>query len=225
MVKEIKWVLTAINVADGAVKDLISGSAGLGRPAWSPDGKSFLIPSSSSPRIARSCGWFPIPAANVPAFPTISPITALAGNDPGRKDARRARGTARARTSGSRPGAKTAQAKQITTGETPDDGIAPGPAGKLLVRSRGSDLALMNPDGSERALLRPNLRNYLSMSSLRRSLPGVRFLRGTINCACCAPMRTVPTPCTERRRLQFELFPRRQVGALRFGPQALPRSD
>jgi hypothetical protein len=61
------------------------------------------------------------------------------------------------------PGGKAAQAKQITTGETPDDGIAPGPAGKLLVRSRGSDLALMNADGSQRALLRPNLRNYISM--------------------------------------------------------------
>jgi hypothetical protein len=41
----------------------------------------------------------------------------------------------------------------------------------LLVRSRGSDLALMNADGSQRALLRPDLRNYISMSSC-----GARYL-------------------------------------------------
>jgi Tol biopolymer transport system component len=63
------------------------------------------------------------------------------------------------------PGGKAAQAKKITTGETPDNGVAPGPGGKLLVRSRGSDLQLMNADGSQRALVRPNLRNYISMSS------------------------------------------------------------
>jgi Tol biopolymer transport system component len=63
------------------------------------------------------------------------------------------------------PAGQAAQAKQITTGGTPDDGIAPGPAGKLLVRSRGSDLVLMNDDGSQRTLLRPNLRNYISMSA------------------------------------------------------------
>jgi Tol biopolymer transport system component len=34
-----------------------------------------------------------------------------------------------------------------------------------MVRSRGSDLWLMNADGSQRQLLRPGLRNYISMSS------------------------------------------------------------
>lgn len=63
------------------------------------------------------------------------------------------------------PDGKTAQAKEITTRETPDDGIAPGPNGKLLVRSRGSDLFLMNADGSQRDQPRPGLRNYISMSS------------------------------------------------------------
>jgi Tol biopolymer transport system component len=62
------------------------------------------------------------------------------------------------------PDGKTGQAKEITTGETPDDGIAPGPNGKLLVRSRGSDLFLMNADGSQRDQPRPGLRNYISMS-------------------------------------------------------------
>jgi Tol biopolymer transport system component len=63
------------------------------------------------------------------------------------------------------PQGQTAQAKQVTSGETPDDGVAAGPAGKLLVRSRGSEMVLMNADGTDRTVVRPNLRNYLSMSS------------------------------------------------------------
>src|SRR5271154_4616313 len=54
--KETKWVLTAINVPDGAMKGLISGSAELGRPAWSPDGNSFLIPIQLQPE-NRSHFW------------------------------------------------------------------------------------------------------------------------------------------------------------------------
>lgn len=45
-----------------------------------------------------------------------------------------------------------------------------GPDGKLLVR-RGSDIEMMNEDGSQRTQLRPGLRNFLSMSSC-----GNRFL-------------------------------------------------
>jgi Tol biopolymer transport system component len=63
------------------------------------------------------------------------------------------------------PLGKSEQAKQITSGETPDDGVAPGPAGRLLVRSRGSDVVLMNEDGSQRTIVRPDLRNFISMSS------------------------------------------------------------
>jgi Tol biopolymer transport system component len=63
------------------------------------------------------------------------------------------------------PLGKSEQAKQITSGETPDDAVAAGPAGRLLVRSRGSDVALMNEDGSQRTIVRPDLRNFNSMSS------------------------------------------------------------
>jgi Tol biopolymer transport system component len=35
----------------------------------------------------------------------------------------------------------------------------------VLVRSRGSEMVLMNADGTDRTVVRPNLRNYLSMSS------------------------------------------------------------
>lgn len=63
------------------------------------------------------------------------------------------------------PGGATAQARPITTGETPDVDVAQGPNGKLMIRSNGSDLSLMNPDGSQRTAPLPNLRNYGWMTS------------------------------------------------------------
>ena len=165
MTKEIKWVLDAINVADGAVKELISGSAGLGRPAWSPGGNSFLISIELEPE-NRSQLWM----VSYPAGERTRFSNDLSDYAPSLEMTQDGKVIVALEHSESAhiwiaPGGKTAEAKQVTTGETPDDGIAPGPAGKLLVRSRGSDLALMNADGSQRALLRPNLLNYMSMSA------------------------------------------------------------
>ena len=56
------------------------------------------------------------------------------------------------------PGA-TAQASQITSGETPDVDVAQGPNGKLMIRSNGSDLSLMNPDGSDQRNVSQHPRN------------------------------------------------------------------
>src|SRR5271168_380175 len=163
--KETKWVLTAINVPDGAMKDLISGSAELGRPAWSPEGNSFLISIELQPE-NRSQFWM----VSYPAGERTRFSNDLADYGQSLEMTQDGKMLVALQHSESAhiwiaPAGKSAQAKQITTGETPDDGIAPGPAGKLLVRSRGSDLALMNDDGSQRALLRPNLLNYISMSA------------------------------------------------------------
>jgi eukaryotic-like serine/threonine-protein kinase len=163
--KETKWVLTAVNVADGAVKDLISGSAGLGRPAWSPDGNSFLVPLELEPEDRSQLWMVSYPGGERTRF--SNDLSDYGNSVEMTQDGK----TLVALASSQRahiwiaPGGKTAQAKQISTGETPDVGIAPGPTGKLLVRSRGSELSIMNFDGSERALLRPDLRNYISMSS------------------------------------------------------------
>src|SRR5271169_3932340 len=163
--KGTKWTLTAVNVADGAMKDLISGSGGLGRPAWLPDGNSFLIAMELQPENRMQLWLVSYPSGEKSRFTNDlsdygqsldltqdgKMLVALEGNQSAHIWIA--------------PEGKSAQAKQITTGETPDNGVAPGPAGKLLVRSRGSDLQLMNADGSQRTLLRPNLRNYISMSS------------------------------------------------------------
>jgi hypothetical protein len=52
-----------------------------------------------------------------------------------------------------------------TFGESPDSAVADGPAGKILVRSRDGDVLLINRDGSQRTLLMPEARTYISMST------------------------------------------------------------
>jgi eukaryotic-like serine/threonine-protein kinase len=159
------WIVTFVNVADGATKDLDFGAEQPGRPAWLPDGSSFLIPVGLIPENRAQLFLVSFPAGEktrvsndlsdyghaIELTQDGKMLVALEGNESAHVWIA--------------PGGKAAQAKQITTGETPDDGVAPGPAGKLLVRSRGSDLQLMNTDGSQRSLVRPNLRNYISMSS------------------------------------------------------------
>jgi Tol biopolymer transport system component/predicted Ser/Thr protein kinase len=163
--KETKWVLNAINVADGGVREMFSTPDSLGRPAWLPDGNSFLIPIGISSENHAQLWLVSYPGGEKRRFSNdlsdYGPSLELTHD-----------GQMLVTLENRRishiwilPQGQTAQAKQITSGETPDSGVAPAPDGKLLVRSRGSDLVLMNADGSQRALLRPNLRNIFSMSS------------------------------------------------------------
>jgi len=163
--KEMKWVLTAVNVADGSLRDQFFGTQQTGRPAWFPDGNSFLIPVGLIPENRAQLFLVSFPSGEKARVSNDL-------SDYGRAVEMTQDGKMLIALEDSEsahiwiaPGGKAAQAKQITTGETPDDGVAPGPGDKLLVRSRGSDLQLMNADGSQRVLLRPNLRNYVSMSS------------------------------------------------------------
>jgi eukaryotic-like serine/threonine-protein kinase len=169
--KTSQWVVTVVSVADGAMNDLMFGAEPVGRPAWLPDGNSFLIPVGLIPENRAQLFLVSFPSGEKTRVTNDL-------SDYGRALEITQDGKMLVALEGSEsahiwiaPGGKAAQAKQITTGETPDDGVAPGPGDKLLVRSRGSDLQLMNADGSQRVLLRPNLRNYISMSSC-----GDRFL-------------------------------------------------
>lgn len=163
--KETKWVMTTVNAADGSAKDIFSGPEQVGRPAWLPDGNSFLVSLNLVPENRGQLFVVSYPGGEKTRFSNdlLDYSQTLEITQDGKML------VALDRTRNSHiwivPEGKTAQAKEITTGETPDDGIAPGPNGKLLVRSRGSDLDLMNPDGSQRDQPRPGLRNYLSMSS------------------------------------------------------------
>ena len=160
-----KWALEAINVADGKVREIFSGVEGLGRPAWLPDGSGLLIPMELIPENRSQLYIVSFPSGEKRRFTNdlsdYGPTLQLT------HDGQMLATLTRRRTAHIwiAPQGKSEQAKQITSGETPDDGVAPGPDGKLLVRTRGSDIEMMNMDGSQRALVRPGLRNFISMSS------------------------------------------------------------
>ena len=163
--KETKWVIDAINVSDGAVKEVYSGPQYVGRPAWLPDGDSFLAPIGV-PRERRSQLWrFSYPSGEKQRFTndlSSYGVDIELTHDGQMLVARESRLNSHIWIV---PQGQTAQARQITFGESPDSGVAPGPGGKILVRSRDSDVFLLNGDGSQRTLLRPEIRNYLSMST------------------------------------------------------------
>jgi serine/threonine protein kinase/sugar lactone lactonase YvrE len=163
--KEIKWGLNAINVADGSVKEMFTATAPIGRPAWLADGSTFLIPMAMQPENRGQLWIASYPSGEKRRFSNdLSDYGTTVGLT---QDGQTLVALENRRSSHVWivPEGQTAQAKQITSGETTDDGVAAGPDGKLLVRSRGSDLNLMNADGSQRTIVHPGIRNFFSMSS------------------------------------------------------------
>jgi serine/threonine protein kinase/Tol biopolymer transport system component len=161
----IRWVLNTINVADGTVKELFSGTEGTGRPVWLPDGSAVIVSIQKRPEDHGQLWLIPFPSGERRRFTNdladYTPVLDMT------TDGKMLVTVSRSRDSHIfvLPGGATAQATQITSGETPDVDVAQGPNGKLMIRSNGSDLSLMNPDGSQRTAPLPNLRNYGWMTS------------------------------------------------------------
>jgi eukaryotic-like serine/threonine-protein kinase len=163
--KEQKFVLDTIRVADGNVTTLYSYSELLGRPVWLPDGDSLLIPIGV-PKEYRTQLWqisYPKgePQRVTNDLSNYGPYLDLT------RDGRTLAALDYTRISNiwSVPGGKLALATQITSGALADVGVWPGPNGKLLVRSRESELDLINADGSQRTIVMPDARNYNVASS------------------------------------------------------------
>jgi len=162
---DAKCVLNAINVADGSVRELFSGTEPIGKPAWLPDGNSLVVPITATTENRTQLWVVSYPSGEKRRF----------SNDLSNY------GSAVELTHDGQmlvaleinqsshiwlvPQGETTRAKQITSGQIVDSGVAPGPGGKILVRSGLSDLVLVNADGSGRTLLFPGVRNFISMSS------------------------------------------------------------
>ncbi|HTS12305.1 MAG TPA: protein kinase [Candidatus Limnocylindrales bacterium] len=162
---QAKWTLGTVSVPDGSFRGILSGSNAFGRPAWLQDGNSFLVPIQM-PRENRFQLWnVSYPGAEKRRFSNdlLDYDTSLEVT----RDGQNLVAVERAENSHIwiLPGGRANEAKQITFGDTPDDGVAPGPAGKLLVRSHGSETALLNPDGSGRSVVMPGFATYISMSA------------------------------------------------------------
>ena len=163
--KEQNFVLDVIGVADGKVTTLYSSPTFLGRPVWLPDGDSLLV-AVGLPKENRNQLWqIPYPKGEPRRFTNdlsnYGPYLDLT------HDGKTL--TAVNITEISNiwvvPEGKTALARQITSGGVADIAVAPGPNGKLLVRSQGSELDLINADGSQRTVVMPEARDYSTMSN------------------------------------------------------------
>ncbi|MGO9124730.1 MAG: protein kinase domain-containing protein [Terriglobales bacterium] len=164
--KTFEWVLSVVNVADGKVRILDSlGGRVAGRPVWMPDGNA-LVASVGEGVQGRSQLWsIDFPSGEMHRF--SNDLADYASDLDGTRD-----GTVLAGIQSTRvadvwiaPSGDAAQARQITSGGTAYDLVAPGPAGKLLLRSSNGDLWLMSADGGGQPTLTVSQAHNLNAAS------------------------------------------------------------
>jgi Tol biopolymer transport system component len=163
--KGIRWVLNAVPVADGSVTEFYSNSDGIGQPAWLPEGNSLLVPIVL-PKENRTQLWIvSFPGGEARRF-----TNDLSDYGPYLDLTRDGRVLAALESRQIShiwivPGGQSAQAKQVTVGESPDTLVAAGPAGKLLVRGQNDKVDLMNLDGTQRTPVLPQTRTLGGFST------------------------------------------------------------
>jgi len=163
--KETKWTLNVIRVADASVKALYSDPEFLGRAVWLPDGDSLLVPVGVPTEDRTQLWQITFPSGEKRRF--TNDLSNYGTNLDITRDGQvlATLDYKQISTIWSLGGGNTELATQIASGNAQDTAVAPGPGGKLLVRSRGSDLILMNADGTQRTTLIPQARNKIAMSS------------------------------------------------------------
>jgi Tol biopolymer transport system component len=162
--KEIKWVLNVIRVADGQRSELYSSSEEIGRPVWMPDGESLIV-SVGAPNANLAQLWIvSYPSGERRRF--TNDLTNYGVLIDVSHDGRTLAAIQEARISHVwvAPQGQAAQAKQITSGQSQYSHVTSAPNGKLLVRTHGTDLALMNSDGSQNTPFLPDAHNVGSAS-------------------------------------------------------------
>ena len=130
-----RFVLNAVNVANGQVTELCSRWGTIGRPAWMPDGKSLVLPMESPNQELPTPGATQLWSMSFREGTTRRLTNDLADYGKSVDITRDGRMVAAIETRVVShiwilPQGDTARAKQITTGETPDTGVSPGPSGK-----------------------------------------------------------------------------------------------
>jgi eukaryotic-like serine/threonine-protein kinase len=160
------WTLNAINVADGRVRTLYSaGGRGIGRAVWMPDGNSLIAAVTESTLGRGQLQSIDYPKGELHRFTNdLSDYTAALDVT---HDGKTLAAIQRTRIFNiwSAPSADSSQASQLTSGERAYTLIAAGPSGKILATTTNGDIWLMNADGSQAAVLVPDVNNTGSISS------------------------------------------------------------
>jgi eukaryotic-like serine/threonine-protein kinase len=161
----VRWGISAVNVSDGAVKEIISRTDGVGLPAWLPDGNSLILPMAM-----RNEDRFQLFVVSYPSGETSRMTNDLSDYRPQISITRDgqylvALGRRRDAHIWAVPQGQTAQARQLTSGDSSDDTPRPGPSGKIIFRSHGNDIYAMNADGTQRAPLITDAQNSFSLTA------------------------------------------------------------
>ena len=159
------WALMAFQVADGSVSTILSGREPLGLPVWMSDGNHILVRIGLLPE--NRSQLFLLPATGGERRRFTNDLSDYGPTVSRSADGKMVVAVERRQEAHIFvvPGGETAKAVQVSSGETVDNSVAAGPSGKILMRSRFSDMVLMNADGSERKTPLPSLRAYTSISS------------------------------------------------------------
>jgi eukaryotic-like serine/threonine-protein kinase len=163
--KQIKWVLNVIRVDNGHVTELYSSSDEIGRPVWTPDGDSLLVTMGLPDENLSQIWIVSYPGGERRRFTNdLANYGVLIDST---HDGKTLAAIQEARISHIwiAPQEQAAQSKQVTSGDGQDLRVSFGPNGKLLVRTRGTDLVVMNSDGSQRTPFVPDAHNAGSFSS------------------------------------------------------------
>jgi Tol biopolymer transport system component len=165
LAKQIEFVLAIVQVADGRLSNLYSTNEETGRPVWMPDGDSLIVPMGPVTSESRQLWIISYPGGERRRF--TNDLADYGRSIDLTRDGRKLVAIQETRISHIwiAPEGNSAQAKQITSGETQDLRVSSGPNRKLLARAHVSDLVLMNSDGSQRTPLVADAKNVGSFSS------------------------------------------------------------
>jgi len=170
--EDVNWVLNAINVADGKVRQLVSmGGRFLGRAVWTSGGSALVETVSETPLGRGQLQSIDYPSGEMHRFTNdLSDYSSVL--DLTREGSTLA-AIQRSRVSDiwTAPASDTSRLRQATSGATAYGMVAPAPLGKVLAASATGDLWLMRPDGTDKTMAVPQARVLLSASSC-----GDRFL-------------------------------------------------
>jgi eukaryotic-like serine/threonine-protein kinase len=163
-IPQIRWVLKVIRVKDAQTSDLYSSSDEIGRPSWMPDGRSLLVPMGLPNGNPIQIWIVSYPGGERRRF--TNDLSDYGASIDLTRDGRTFAGIQRTEISHIWVTApeQPSQTKQITFEGVADTRVTAGPSDKLLVRTHGAELLLMNADGSQRTPLVPPVQNLGSAS-------------------------------------------------------------
>ena len=151
-----KFLLTAISVADGQMREVLSSREFVGRPAWMPDGQSLVVPMQRGARqemqqsVATQLWNVTFSEGRVGRI--TNDLTDYGLSVTATRDGSMLAAVERQEVSHiwAVPEGDVSKAKQITRGEILEVGVSPGPNGKLLVRRGNGKMEMISADGTER---------------------------------------------------------------------------